>query len=172
MNIVSRIKQKLYKVFLKTPILNRYSSLWYRKLGVVFGKNPMISTDLRVSGEYSNISIKDNVIITEGCFFLAKNKISIGENTGIGFRTMIITSSNPNGPYSELKKLYSNETKPVKIGDNSWIGAGSLILPGITIGNYSIVAAGSVVTKDVPDYYVVGGVPAKLIKQLSPADFK
>ena len=57
-------------------------------------------------------------------------------------------------------------TKPVVIGDDVWIGANAVILPGVTIGRHCVVAAGAVVTKDVPDNSVVAGVPAKILKQL------
>jgi acetyltransferase-like isoleucine patch superfamily enzyme len=57
-------------------------------------------------------------------------------------------------------------TNPVVIGDDVWIGANAVILPGVTIGRHCVVAAGAVVTKDVPDNTVVGGVPAKVLKTL------
>ena len=57
-------------------------------------------------------------------------------------------------------------TKPVIIGDDVWIGANAVILPGVTIGKHCVVAGGAVVTKDVPDHSLVAGVPAKLIKQI------
>ena len=60
---------------------------------------------------------------------------------------------------------------PVTIGANTWIGARAVVLPGVVIGDFCIVAAGAVVTKDVPDYTVVAGVPAKEIKKIDPTDF-
>ncbi len=67
----------------------------------------------------------------------------------------------------DYHKFNSNteEIKPVKIGDNVWIGCNSIILKGITIGNGAVVAAGSIVTKDVPPKVLVGGNPAKVIKE-------
>ena len=62
--------------------------------------------------------------------------------------------------------LGGNQYKPVTIGNDVWIGANCTILPGVTIGNNVVVAAGAVVTKDVPDNCVVGGVPAKIIKEI------
>lgn len=73
---------------------------------------------------------------------------------------------------NELKKIYSKVRKPIIIGDNTWVGVRVTILPGVTIGNYCVVAAGSLVNKDVSDYTVVAGVPAKVIKHLNPEDFK
>ena len=62
--------------------------------------------------------------------------------------------------------------KPVTIRQGAWIGANSTIFPGVTVGKYAIVAAGAVVTKDVQDYAVVGGNPAKVIKYLDPKEMK
>ena len=60
--------------------------------------------------------------------------------------------------------LQGSEVKPVTIGNDVWIGMRSIIMPGVTIGNGVVIGAGAVVTKDVPDYAVVGGVPAKIIR--------
>lgn len=107
----------------------------------------------------------------------------IGENSGIGIRSVIppmVTIGNNvmMGPdchiftafheYSRtdipmIQQGYS-ERKPVVIGDDVWIGIRTVIMPGVTIGNGSIIGAGAVVTKDVPDYAVVGGVPARVLR--------
>lgn len=166
-----KIHKALYKIFLHIPILKRNSRKWYSLLGINFGVNAYISTNIIIQGDYSNITIKNNSSITTGCFLLAKNKIIIGENTGIGYQATILTSSNPRGPINKLSRLYKPINLPVVIGDNSWVGARAIILPGITIGNFCVVAAGAVVTKDVPDYKVVAGVPAKIVKKLDPNFF-
>lgn len=97
---------------------------------------------------------------------IAKNKFYIGENSALAYGVTILTTAEPNGPYNELIKLYPAVSKPVTIGRNVWIGANSTILPGITIGEMSVVAAGAVVTKDVPPYTLVAGVPARVVKSL------
>ena len=165
------LRNRVLRLFLIIPGLSRYKKLWYSRLGVIFAENARIYGDLKVIGEYSNITLKKNAEITNNCFLLAKDKITIGENSTLAYQTTILTSSNPNGPHNTLMKLYPKMNAPVTIGDNSWIGARALILPGVKIGNFCVVAAGSVVTKDVPDYSVVGGVPAKVIKMLDPKTF-
>lgn len=167
-----RITSKFYKLFLRLPLMNRYSTLWYSKLGIKLGENARIYGDLKVIGSYCNIEIGTNAEITTSCFLVAKEKIVIGENSTLAYQTTILTSANPNGPYNQLSKVYPKVRAPVKIGANSWIGACATLLPGISIGNFCVVAAGAVVTQDVPDYSVVGGVPAKVIKKLDPKSFE
>jgi acetyltransferase-like isoleucine patch superfamily enzyme len=88
--------------------------------------------------------------------------ITVEDDVLIGPKVNIITENHPLDP-SDRRALIC---KRVLIKRNAWIGAGATILPGITIGENSVVAAGSVVTKDVPDNVVVGGVPANIIKPL------
>lgn len=104
--------------------------------------------------------------INAGCFLLTSDTITLGENTTLAYQVTILTSANPNYPYNELSKIYKPMHAPVKIGDNVWVGARAVILPGVTIGNNVVVAAGSVVNRDVPDNVVVAGVPAVIKKRL------
>lgn len=97
---------------------------------------------------------------------LAFDTIKIGKNSTLAYQTTILTSANPNGPFNNLSKIYPPIKAPVIIGDNVWIGARTVILPGVTIGNNVVVAAGSVVTKDVPDNCLVAGVPAIIKKRI------
>lgn len=170
--LLHRIKQRLYKLFLKTPVLNKFSRAWYRKLGASISDSCYIGIDIRYLGDYSNLHMAYNTSIYNGGMLVAHNKISIGENTGIAHQVLILTSSNPRGPRNKLAKVYPKMTAPVIIGANSWIGARVTILPGVTIGDFCVVAAGSVVNGDVPDYSVVAGVPAKIVKTLDPDLFK
>lgn len=120
----------------------------------------------RLVGKYSNIYLGKNAEIRSGCYLIARDKIIIGENSTLAYGTTILTTADPNGPYNALAILYPYKKAPVVIGDNVWIGANVTILPGITIGDYVVVAAGSVVTKDVPSGVLVAGVPAVVKKQL------
>lgn len=88
----------------------------------------------------------------------------IKENVAIGPRVTMITHSDPTP--SELIKLYPIIDEQIIIEENVWIGANVTILPGVKIGRFSVVAAGSVVTADVMPFTLVAGVPAKLIKKL------
>jgi maltose O-acetyltransferase len=89
-------------------------------------------------------------------------EVYIGDNVMIGPNTLITTVGHPLTPMGRRQHL--GIAKPVTIGNDVWIGGNVTILPGITIGNNVVVAAGAVVTKDIPDNTLVGGVPARKIK--------
>lgn len=128
-----------------------------RKIGENFGMFPPFYTDCG-----KNIKIGNNVFINSCCQFQDQGGITIGDGVFIGHKVVIATLNHAMNP-SERGNLIP---KPVKIGRNVWIGASSTILSGVTIGDGAVIAAGSVVTKDVPENTVVAGVPAKTIKQI------
>lgn len=111
-----------------------------------------------------NIHIGDNFTGNFNLTILDIREVYIGDNVMIGPNTLITTVGHPMSPMGRRKHL--GIAKPVTIGNDVWIGGNVTILPGITIGNNVIVAAGAVVTKDVPDNCVVGGVPARKIKDI------
>lgn len=163
------IKYLLGKILLQIPII-RYKQFVYKLLGVKNIKNNInyfIGNPL-VIGDYKNIVMHNHSVIERGGMLIANEKIEIGENTSLAYGVTILTSANPNGTYkhNKLGKLYHPLKAPVIIKDNCWIGAKSIILPGVTIGECSVVAAGSVVTKDVPPYSLVAGVPAVIKRKI------
>jgi acetyltransferase-like isoleucine patch superfamily enzyme len=109
------------------------------------------------------IQIGKNVFINHACSFLDMGGITIEDEVLIGPKVNLITENHPLNP-ADRKSLIS---KPILIKRNAWIGANATILPGVTIGENAVVAAGAVVARDVPDNSIVGGVPAKLIKHIS-----
>lgn len=90
--------------------------------------------------------------------------VTVGDHVMIGPNTLITTVNHPLSPKG--RRAHLGQAKPVKIGNDVWIGGNCTILPGVTIGNNVVIAAGAVVTKDVPDNCVVGGVPAKIIREI------
>ena len=96
--------------------------------------------------------------------------LSIGPNVAIGPNVTIIINSDPYP--SDLSLLYPKSMKKVIINRHVWIGASVTILGGITIGEYSILAAGAIVVKDVPSFSIVAGNPAKVIKKINSSDFE
>ena len=109
-----------------------------------------------------NIHLGENVFINSGCKFQDQGGIYIGDRSLIGHNVVLATLNHPLPP-SQRSSLVP---KPIHIEEDVWIGAGAVVLPGVRIGRGSVVAAGAVVTKDVPPMTVVGGVPAKPIKTI------
>lgn len=111
-----------------------------------------------------NIYIGKNVTINYNVTILDIRKVEIGDHTMIGPGTLICAVNHPLSPAGRRK--HQGIAKPVKIGNDVWIGGNVVILPGVTIGKNSVVAAGAVVTKDVPENCLVAGVPARKIKEI------
>jgi len=109
-----------------------------------------------------NISIGKNVFINFDGVFLDLGGIIIEDNVLIAPKVSLVTEGHPIEP----ENRQSLTVAPIHIKKNAWIGANATILPGVTVGENAIVAAGAVVGKDVPDNTIVGGVPAKIIKNI------
>jgi acetyltransferase-like isoleucine patch superfamily enzyme len=107
-------------------------------------------------------TIGKNVFINHGCSFLDLGGITIEDDVLIGPKVSLITENHPVDP-ANRKSL---DLAKIVIKKNAWIGAGAIILPGVTVGENAIVAAGAVVNKDVADNTIVAGVPAKKIKNI------
>ena len=115
-----------------------------------------------------NITFGKNVFINSGCKFQDQGGITVGNNVLIGHNVVLATLDH-NICVSKRVELFA---APIVIEDNVWIGANVTVTSGVTIGKGSIVAAGAVVTKDVPEYSIVGGVPAKVIRELTEEERK
>lgn len=141
--------------------IERLRELW----GVISG-SPLHSSSAIQIPFYINIgqftSIGKNVYINHACSFLDMGTITIEDDVLIGPKVNLITEGHPLNP-AERSAL---TVKPIVIKRNAWIGAAATILPGVTIGENAVVAAGAVVTKDVASNTIVGGIPAKVIKNL------
>lgn len=109
-----------------------------------------------------NISIDENVFINHDCSFLDLGGITIEEGVMIAPKVVISSEEHP-VEVAYRQKIFCQR---VHIGKNVWIGANATILAGVKIGENSVVAAGAVVTKDVPSNVIVGGVPAKILKEI------
>ena len=111
-----------------------------------------------------NIKLGRDVFINFNCVILDVVAVSIGGRTQIGPGVQILAADHPRDAGQRRAGLEFG--RPVHIGDNVWIGAGALILPGVTVGDDAIIGAGSVVTKDVPAGMVVAGNPAKVLRPI------
>ena len=111
-----------------------------------------------------DIHLGKDIFINAHCYLMDGANITIGNNVFIGPYTGFYTSTHP----LDYKRRNAGLEKalPIKVGDNCWLGANVSVMPGVTIGNGCVIAAGSVVTKDVSDNTMVAGVPAKIIKKI------
>ncbi len=134
-----------------------FSELIGKPVDQSFGLFPPFYTDCG-----KNITIGKNVFINSGCRFQDQGGITIGDGALIGHNVVLATLNHDFSP----KKRSTLHPAPIVIGKNVWIGANATVVPGVTIGNGAIIAAGTVVTKNVPENVVVGGVPAKIMKML------
>ena len=112
-----------------------------------------------------NVEVGEDFYANFHCVFLDAAKITIGRNVMLAPCVQIYTAHHPLNAAERRSGL--EFASPVTIGDDVWIGGGAIILPGVTIGDRAVIAAGAVVTRDVPSDCVVGGNPARIIKEIS-----
>lgn len=119
-----------------------------------------------------NVVIGNDTYFNSGLIITGKNSsIKIGSTCAIGYNVCIYAATHdPNGATGPEESRRIIE-KDVEIGDHVWIGNNVIILPGIKIGDYSVIGANAVVTRDVPEHCVVGGIPASIISKLDLAQY-
>ena len=138
-----------------------------KKLLKSVGKGVHFEPNFRCEFGY-NISIGNNFYANFDCIMLDGGGIEIGDNVLFGPRVGIYTSNHATDAWERVHgACYA---KPVKIGNNVWIGAGVHINQGVTIGDNTIIGSGSVVTKNIPSNVVAAGVPCKVIREITEAD--
>ena len=115
-----------------------------------------------------NIEVGSNFFANYNCTMLDVAKITIGDNCFMASNVAIYTAGHPIHPDSR-NSMYEYGI-PVTIGDNVWIGGNTVICPGVTIGNNCVIGAGSVVTKDIPDWSVAAGNPCRVIRKITDED--
>lgn len=121
--------------------------------------------------DYVNISIGDEVTIGKSVMLICGGGVEIGDRVMIGHGAKIVSGGHRIPDSRESPMRWSGpELAPISIAADAWIGAGAIILPGASIGHGAVVAAGAVVSKPVPAYAVVGGVPARIIRERAGAD--
>jgi maltose O-acetyltransferase len=136
---------------------HHFRRLIYRLGGVKIGKGSTIHTEAKFYNAH-NIKIGEDTIIGEGAVLDGRDKLTIGDHVDIASEVMIY-----NAEHDINDEKFSAVSAPVEIGDYVFIGPRAIILPGVKVGKGAVVAAGAVVTKDVAEFTIVGGVPAKEI---------
>ena len=117
-----------------------------------------------------NIEVGRNFFANYNCTILDVAKVRIGDNCQMAPNVAIYTAGHPIHPATR-NTLYEYGIE-INIGDNVWIGGNTVICPGVRIGNNVVIGAGSVVTKDIPDWCIAGGNPCKVIREITEADRK
>lgn len=148
----------------------------YREMFGRVGKDVYIDIDFRC--EYGrNIYFGDKVIVNMNCTFLDNNLIIIGDNVMIAPDVKIYTATHSIRLHERMPdrigpgaSICATIARPVRIESGVWVGGGSIILPGVTIGRNSVIGAGSVVVKDIPADSIAVGSPCKIIRKISADD--
>ena len=156
----SRTAERLFKLNHTMPFTDEYNALLNEILGEGnLGEGSTIAPPL-YGAALNMLKIGKGVFVNSNLLAMARGGITIGDHVRIAANVQLI--SNNHDPY-DLNVL---TCKPVEIADYAWLGAGATILPGVRVGTHAVIGAASVVTKDVPDYGVAVGNPARVIKML------
>jgi acetyltransferase-like isoleucine patch superfamily enzyme len=164
--IICSFESLSFLIFLlpRHKLFNYIKSNFLRLLGSKIGRGITYYPGIKLSPG-NRLILGDHVDLAWGVLITTSGGVSIGDRTLVGYNTQIF-SANHKVPSRPLKIFDSGHVKQkVTIENDVWIGAGCIILPGVKIGEGAVVAAGSVVTKEVSPFTYVGGVPAKFIKE-------
>lgn len=167
-------RERIYRERYRSATINVHS------FGTDIGKNVRLGKNVQIN---KGVMVRGNVVFGRGTLIngpsrvvaAGSNEIAIGQFCSIGGFCAFYSGNHPtdervatfqtsNGFYAELFAQNSGKNEGIKMGSDVWVGSHSIILSGVKIGDGAIIAAGAVVTKDVPDYAIVGGCPAKVLK--------
>ena len=138
-----------------------------RKLFGKCGRNAYIEAPFHCDYGF-NVSVGDSFYANAGCIFLDVTPIVIGDNVMLGPNVQLYAATHPLSPQERLKG--EEYGKPISIGDNVWIGGNTVIMPGVSVGKNSVIGAGSVVTKDIPENVVAFGNPCRIYRQIKASE--
>lgn len=144
----------------------------FERLGggaITFGSHVEIYRDTIIeTGRNGYVEVGDQSSIHPGCIIFAYvEPIKIGSGVMLASNCALYSYDHGVAPHDLIRKQAPVSKGPIVIGDESWLGFGSIVLSGVTIGKGAVIGAGSVVTHDVPDYAIVAGVPARVVKMRS-----
>ena len=138
-----------------------------RQLFGKVGVNPYVEPNI-FCGFGFNIEVGDNFFANNNCVFVDPGKITFGDNVFIGPNCGFYTAHHPID--ASLRNQLLEQAFPIRVGDNVWIGGGTTVVPGVTIGSDVVIGAGSVVTHDIPDHVVAFGNPCRVQRAITEED--
>lgn len=159
---------KLYDFNRLRPTQTDEKEKYMREVFAECGENCYIELPLRANWGGHHVHLGKNVYANFNLTLVDDGEIFIGDNVLIGPNVTIATANHPIDPSLRQKALQYN--KDVHIGENTWLGAGVIVVPGVTIGKNCVIGAGSIVTKDIPDGVVAVGNPCRVLRSVSEHD--
>ena len=159
-------KLKVYNDLPHTPMTQREQML--PQLFAEVGENCYVESPFHANWGGHHVHLGNNVYINMGVTMVDDTHIYIGDNTMLAPNVIIATASHPIDP--ELRSQALQFNMPVHIGKNCWLGAGVIVMPGVTIGDNTVIGAGSVVTRDIPANVVAVGNPCRVLRPVSAHD--
>ena len=159
-----KMSEIVFKLNHTLPNTEEYNDLLKELFGDNLGENSQIMAPIS-GAAFDRIKIGDNVFINSNSLLMARGGITIEDDVMVAANVQLLSNNHDEYDRQVLT------CKPIHIKKGAWIGAGASILPGVTIGKYAIVGAGAIVTKDVGDYEVAVGIPAKVVKTLDKNKF-
>ena len=160
-----KMAEIVFKLNHTMPNTDEYNKLLKELLGDNIGENSQIMAPI-AGAAFDHLKIGNNVFINSNSLLMARGGITIEDDVMMAANVQLLSNNHDEYDRQVLT------CKPIHIKKGAWIGAGASILPGVTIGEYAIFGAGAIVTKDVGDYEVAVGVPAKIVKTLDKDKFE
>lgn len=165
-SFATSLRNRLLNILMSDPISTRIRRLLLILFGASIGPRTKVCEDF-FCGKPVNLSVGESCFLNRQVFIDSLARVTIGDNVAIGFGCKLITSTHRLGGPS--RRCGSLDSHQITVENGVWIGANVAVLPGVTIGRGSVVAAGSTVVDSVPPGYLVGGSPARLIRDLGPS---
>ena len=165
LDLNKKFTQLIFKLNHTMPMTEEYDKVLKELFGDNLGENSMVMAPV-AGAAFDRVKIGNNVYINSNSLLMARGGITIEDDVLMAANVQLL--SNNHDEYDRI--VLTCDAIHIKKG--AWIGAGASVLPGVTVGRYAIVGAGAVVTRDVPDYSVVVGSPARVVKTLDKDKFK
>ena len=150
-----------FKINSTLPSDKTQMALLFRQLIGSYGDSFYITPPFHCDYGF-NITLGERFYANFGCTILDVAPVTIGDDVMFGPSVQVVTATHPLDSTARISGL--EYAKPIKIGSKTWLGAGVIVCPGVTIGEGCVIGAGSVVVKDIPDYYIAVGNPCRVIR--------